>query len=253
VPVHKAPQGAARLGPSAVAGVRSPLELLGQDRFRRTLGALRRDALQGEPESLIFNDAGLPAFADAARAVAWELPLFDAADESLAEASPDPGDDAPPDDSDDSRGDSSGEPPAHEAAPNNPEPAPAPGFAGLRRRAGVDSGDERRQPNKAVEGVAAVGAAEGVPAWLADTARQIERLCVRADPAFQAWSVTVPMDPSMLPDTELALSLSHFSLTLRFRTRSEHSAVLISKHRSQLQAMLEKLPALPQSIDIDLE
>lgn len=254
VPVHKPPVAARPATP--VAGARSPLELAGQDRFRRTLGALRRDAPQASLDAPLCNDASPPVFADVARASAWDGSFISAIDESPTDARPDPRDDAPADDSDDGNGDSprdsSSEPAPHEAVPPGTEPAPAPWLAAPRGREGLH-GDEHPSPTKAVEGVAAVDATQGTPAWLVETARQIEWLCARTDPAFQTWSVTVPMDPTTLPETELALSLSHFSLTLRFRTRSEQSAVLVSKHRSQLQTLLEKLPALPQNIDIDLE
>lgn len=256
-PLHKAPVAARAVTPVA-PGARSPLELAGQDRFRRTLGALRRDAPQAALDAAVFNDASPPVFADAARAAAWDGSFLSAIEESPTETRSDPRDDAPADDSDEGRGDSSGdssaEPAPHEAVPPGTEPAPAPlpWLAAPRGREGLH-GDEHPAPTKAVGGIAAVDATQGAPAWLVETARQIEWLCARTDPAFQTWSVTVPMDPETLPETELGLSLSHFSLTLRFRTRSEHSAVLVSKHRSQLQALLEKLPALPQNIDIDLE
>lgn len=170
-------------------------------------------------------------------------------------------DDAPPRDS------SSEEPadPSDESQPPEtgsddlPPPAiPLPILIPARVFAAASAGEPAhdRDEEAAQGGIGAVGAikpADGTPAWLLEAARQVEWLCARADPAFQTWSVTVPMDPKVLPDSELALSLSPYAMTLRFRTISERSATLISRHRSQLQALLEQLPSMPHNIDIDLE
>lgn len=91
------------------------------------------------------------------------------------------------------------------------------------------------------------------PQWLRDTAQTITDLCLRADPAFQSWAVTVPMDPKVLPECDLALSLSAYAMTLRFRTVSSESRHLISQHRDQLHGLLARLGTAHRSIDIDLE
>ncbi|SFD77810.1 type III secretion HpaP family protein [Paracidovorax konjaci] len=96
-------------------------------------------------------------------------------------------------------------------------------------------------------------APQAPPAWLQDTVQRIAWLCAQADPAFQSWSVTVPMDPAVLPECELGLSLSPYAMSLRFRTSSSESARLISLHRDPLRAQLEALGPSPRGIDIELE
>lgn len=117
---------------------------------------------------------------------------------------------------------------------------------------GQDLPDDRAP----VQGTGVMGTATDAqpPKWLVDTAQTITDLCRRADPAFQSLSVTVPMDPRVLPDCELALGLSSYAMTLRFHTFSPESRRLISLHRDQLQGLLARMSTAPQrSIDIDLE
>ena len=70
--------------------------------------------------------------------------------------------------------------------------------------------------------------------------------------AFVTWTVTVPMDPQVLPDTELRLHLSPHWLSLRFTTQSQRAARLISLHRPRLLSQLEHMANLPHGIDIEV-
>jgi hypothetical protein len=91
----------------------------------------------------------------------------------------------------------------------------------------------------------------GEDAWAYQLVHTIVTLCVRADPAMEAWSVTLPMDERTLPQTELRLSLSRHRIALRFHTLSPRSVALLSRHRGSLAALLQQ--ALSQDRDIDIE
>lgn len=101
--------------------------------------------------------------------------------------------------------------------------------------------------------VAPVSSSDRHPAWLGDIVQQIAQLTEGGDARFQHWSITVPLDPGVLPDCELRLTLSPGAMTLRFRTGSAESAALVSQHRDTLRARLAALPSSPAAIDIDLE
>ncbi len=143
--------------------------------------------------------------------------------------------------------------------PLPPSPAPAPPPPPQAPPQARQDGDTSRQPrhDSGAEqpGAAAPArpASADAPAWLQDTVQRIAWLCAQADPAFQSWSVTVPMDPAVLPESEVALTLSPYAMSLRFRTRSSESARLISLHRDPLRAQLEALGPGQRGIDIDLE
>ncbi len=88
--------------------------------------------------------------------------------------------------------------------------------------------------------------------WPQRMAASIATLCARADPAIVNWTVTIPMDPAVLPDTTLQLSLSQHWLALRFSTQSPHSHHLVCQYRPRLLEQLERLPQLPHGIDIEV-
>jgi hypothetical protein len=88
--------------------------------------------------------------------------------------------------------------------------------------------------------------------WTEDTAQKIATLCNRADASFAHWSVTLPMDPQALPETDLVLSLSPHGLSLLFRTQSALSSRLIGAHKPRLQALLARTRGLPQDIAIEV-
>lgn len=88
--------------------------------------------------------------------------------------------------------------------------------------------------------------------WPEQMAQTIAALCARASPSFVNWTVTLPMDPLVLPETDLRLSLSQHWLSLRFITQSPHSHHLVSTHKHKLLEQLERLPQLPHGIDIEV-
>ena len=88
--------------------------------------------------------------------------------------------------------------------------------------------------------------------WPQRMAASIATLCARADPAIVNWTVTIPMDPAVLPDTTLQLSLSQHWLALRFSTQSPRSHHLVCQYRPRLLEQLERLPQLPHGIDIEV-
>lgn len=88
--------------------------------------------------------------------------------------------------------------------------------------------------------------------WPEQMAHTIAGLCARAEPSFVNWTVTLPMDPQVLPETDLRLSLSQHWLSLRFITQSPQSHHLVCRYRQSLLAELERLPNLPHGIDIEV-
>ncbi|HEV3104151.1 MAG TPA: type III secretion system protein SctP [Trinickia sp.] len=68
------------------------------------------------------------------------------------------------------------------------------------------------------------------------------------------WHITVPIDPALLPDCTLSLTLSYFDLRLRFDTASERSRQLILLHETALRKSLEQVVQsrfdAPRSIEI---
>jgi len=91
----------------------------------------------------------------------------------------------------------------------------------------------------------------GREGWDEDLVHAIVTLCLRTDPSFEAWAVVVPMDPRVLPQTELHLSFSRHRMSLRFHTQSTQSVRLLSRHRPSLAAMLQQ--ALPETREIDID
>jgi len=87
--------------------------------------------------------------------------------------------------------------------------------------------------------------------WDEELVQAIVTLCVRSDPSFEAWAVVVPMDPRVLPQTELHLSFSRHRMSLRFHTQSAQSVRLLSRHRPSLATMLQQ--ALPGTREIDID
>ena len=88
--------------------------------------------------------------------------------------------------------------------------------------------------------------------WPEQMAQTIANLCSRASPSFVNWTVTLPMDPQVLPETDLRLSLSQHWLSLRFITQSPQSYHLVCRYRQSLLEQLERLPNLPHGIDIEV-
>lgn len=234
------------------------------DRFRRVLGAPRRDAfgaprhepLPGSAEPLVRADASDPADAAGLPGAPCDL--------RGSPVPPVPGlldDERPPS----QRGAVSEPPDANESAPEAAEAPPPPGqsqaaaqSAGGRgaapaawaRQGGQGSGGQSRDPS----GEAAPAmAAEPEPAWLRDTADFVGSLCAGVDAGFQTWRMTVPLDARQLPETRLELSLSPHTLCLRFRAAAPESARLVLRHRQSLLDLLGQVPGLPSHIEIELD
>lgn len=87
--------------------------------------------------------------------------------------------------------------------------------------------------------------------WAQQLVHAIVTLCERTDPAIEAWSVTLPMEPKMFPSTELHLSLSRHRISLRFQTQSPEALRILSLHRASLPAWLRQ--SLSRDRDIDIE
>jgi hypothetical protein len=102
----------------------------------------------------------------------------------------------------------------------------------------------------AVPGEAA--GAEPVEGWADRMARMVATLCSRADPAFVTWTVTVPMDPDTLPQTELRLHMAPHWLSLRFASESPRAVQLILAHRERLVALLRRAGGVPHEVDVEV-
>jgi len=155
-------------------------------------------------------------------------------------------------------GDASAEPPSQPTLPTPPDTPPwqppaRPAQAHAANGHAHDGGEGAQRGHGAAMPVQAASSGDDTPPWLNDVAQQVARLCTEGDPRFQYWSVTLPLDPAVLPECELQLNLSPGAMTLRFRTGSAQSAALVCKHRDSLLARLEALPSSPPAIDIDLE
>lgn len=259
-----APRGTARVNapgaPSASGGPLREADAALADRFRRVLGAPRRDADVATGHDAAPSPAEPPLCADA-------VGLADAADLPGLRGSalrPVPGllDDerAPP------RRDAASEPPdAGEPAPEAGE-VPPPSFQpqAAARPAGQpgaapaawawQGGHGGGGPQRGPQGEAApVVDAEPEPAWLRDTAGFVGSLCAGVDAGFQTWRMSVPLDARQLPDTQLELSLSPHTLCLRFRAGAPGSARLVLRHRQSLLDLLGQVPGLPSHIEIELD
>ncbi|MET3824238.1 type III secretion control protein HpaP [Burkholderia sp. PvR073] len=68
------------------------------------------------------------------------------------------------------------------------------------------------------------------------------------------WSIHLRIDPSLLPECALHLTLSHFDLVLRFETSSEPVRALICRHEDTLKQRLVSLLAhlrMPREVAIE--
>lgn len=191
------------------------------DRFRRTLGASRRQetaeaAPPASPSASTASDTTAPSVpADGAGAKA-------AADRHAALARP--------------------------AAPL----ATSRAAAVLHALPPRDDGPAPEALDVPADGDGADAPAAAADDWPERMASTIATLCARADPAIVNWTVTIPMDPVVLPETTLQLSLSPHWLALRFSTLSPQSHHLVCRYRPRLLEQLERLPQLPHGIDIEV-
>ncbi|MGG1948358.1 type III secretion system protein SctP [Trinickia sp. NRRL B-1857] len=80
-----------------------------------------------------------------------------------------------------------------------------------------------------------------------------------SDPAVLAqghWSMSLTLDPSILPECKLSLTLSHFDLVLRFDTGHASSKQIVLHHGDVLKCRLEALLLrhdAPRTVQITLE
>jgi type III secretion control protein HpaP len=85
-------------------------------------------------------------------------------------------------------------------------------------------------------------------------ANEVAAFC--ADPAVGRagnWNAQIPLDPSILPDTTLYLSLSPFQLSLRFDTSSIETKSLLLHHSTMLEREIDSLLtawSAPREIEI---
>jgi type III secretion control protein HpaP len=78
----------------------------------------------------------------------------------------------------------------------------------------------------------------------------------RAVGAQGHWDVRLTLDPAILPDCTLRLSLSHFTLALRFETQTNASRQLVLHHEQTLKAQLADVLAQrgePREIEIAVD
>jgi hypothetical protein len=185
------------------------------DRFRRTLAGPARRAEPGPPPTASASFAAAVA-ARPAGAGAVPSPL-----QAVVRQLPE-----------------EGEPPGAEplAAAAMPWPDPVPEDPGTT----AVTGDPHALPDLPQD------------PWPEQMAQTIADLCARAAPSFVNWTVTLPMDPQVLPETDLRLSLSQHWLSLRFITQSPRSHHLVCRYRQSLLEQLERLPQLPHGIDIEV-
>lgn len=80
-----------------------------------------------------------------------------------------------------------------------------------------------------------------------------------SDPAVLAqghWTMRLPLDPAILPDCTLSLTLSYFDLTLRFDTQDASSKQIVLHHgdvlKHRLEALLMRHDA-PRTVEIVVE
>lgn len=86
--------------------------------------------------------------------------------------------------------------------------------------------------------------------------RAADFCCDRAVSAQGQWAVRLTLDPAILPDCTLHLTLSHFTLALRFEAQTNLSRQLVLHHeqtlRAQLAAVLEERGE-PRDIEIAVD
>lgn len=91
----------------------------------------------------------------------------------------------------------------------------------------------------------------GTLGWDGELVQMIAAMCQRTTSSIEAWSIVLPMNAEVLPETELHLSLSAHRLSLRFHTQSGYSLRVLSDHRDSLTLMLRQ--ALPHQREIDID
>lgn len=205
------------------------------DRFRRTLAGSSRRAEAPAPSTSSSSAAPREAHAPKRDATRSASPPVAASVVAMPPAEPITiaSDEAPP----------------RTAAP---EATPCTDLAAAAEPPAVQAELPVMQAELAAAGAPALTSEVPSDPWPSQMARTIASVCTRAAPAFTNWSVTLPMDPQVLPETELRLSLSQHWLSLRFATQSQSDHHLVCRYRQRLLEELERLPNLPQGIDIEV-
>lgn len=86
--------------------------------------------------------------------------------------------------------------------------------------------------------------------------RAADFCCDRAVGAQGQWAIRLALDPAILPECTLHLSLSHFTLALRFETQANPSRQLVLHHEETLKAQLAATLAQrgePRDIEIAVD
>jgi hypothetical protein len=112
--------------------------------------------------------------------------------------------------------------------------------------------DTPREPPAVPAGPGETAGSEAAEGWADRMARMVATLCSRADPVFVTWTVTVPMDPDTLPQTELRLHMAPHWLSLRFASESPRAVQLILAHRERLVALLRRAGGVPHEVDVEV-
>lgn len=120
-----------------------------------------------------------------------------------------------------------------------------------RPTSGVD--DRRGHSSERVGGCAAPSTVGEMEDWFKELAQGVGAMRRHSGRSFESWLIHLPMDPEVLPDTELRIRASLERMSLRFCTQSPKSVRLISEHSPVLQRSLEAILDMKGQIDIDLE
>lgn len=90
-----------------------------------------------------------------------------------------------------------------------------------------------------------------ISVWVGALADSIAETCAGTDVAFSSWSVVLPLDPEVLPETTLRIDFSPNRLLLRFCTQSIDSLNLISDSSNELVNLITV--RLPNFGNIEVE
>lgn len=144
--------------------------------------------------------------------------------------------------------------PAPLAARHATPRAAVPAQPGTHRRAPIG----RRIETHAAPCISAIAAMrqefDGWVGFLVE--RAADFCCDRAVGAQGQWAIRLALDPAILPDCTLHLSLSHFTLALRFETQANPSRQLVLHHEETLKAQLAATLAQrgePRDIEIAVD
>jgi len=145
----------------------------------------------------------------------------------------------------------------HDAHPDAPALAPATDDnASLADKADTNKPDERRLDELAAPFLAALSDHQARVARLMHfLADKVVDFCTDdAVAAHGNWAIRMRIDPALLPECTLHLTLSHFDLVLRFDTSSEPVRALICRHEDTLKQRLLSLLAhmqMPREVAIE--